>query len=441
MFAVESEVAEKIANTLQARLTGEEQQALAVTPTRSDAAYDAYLRGLAYERLAAVAPEIFETAIGFYNEAVRLDPQFAVAWAHLAMVQSAMYHFGFDHTPMRLEAMKRAAETAMKLQPNLGESLLAWGFYQYRGTQDYFAADKAFDDARQRLPNDAWTVECGSFVKRRQGKWDQAITLLEKVMQLDPRNAQVHSELGYTLLFTRNFKRAREVAAHGLAIAPDDATLTALTATVSQAEGDLDGADRALASQPLQPGNPTVFTTQMTQLLFRRNFGQAISALSAALQFPDNSLGGQLGEYYVILSLAQHASGDEAGARATCEQGIAYLDQIRATNADTWFVSACFGLLRAGLGDEAGAMREGEHSFALTGPDVSARPDVEEAITRMNARLGRVDAAMNVVPRLLHESYQKSFFGAVLTPALLRLDPAFDSLGNDPRFQELCATP
>ncbi|MFL6569422.1 MAG: tetratricopeptide repeat protein, partial [Chthoniobacterales bacterium] len=335
MFAVESEVAEKIANTLQARLTGEEQQALAVTPTRSDAAYDAYLRGLAYERLAAVAPEIFETAIGFYNEAVRLDPQFAVAWAHLAMVQSAMYHFGFDHTPMRLEAMKRAAETAMKLQPNLGESLLAWGFYQYRGTQDYFAADKAFDDARQRLPNDAWTVECGSFVKRRQGKWDQAIALLEKVMQLDPRNAQLHSELRYT---------------------------------ISQAEGDLDGADRALASQPLQPGNPTVFTTQMTQLLFRRNFGQAISALSAALQFPDNSLGGQLGEYYVILSLAQHASGDEAGARATCEQGIAYLDQIRATNADTWFVSACFGLLRAGLGDEAGAMREGEHSFALTAP-------------------------------------------------------------------------
>jgi tetratricopeptide (TPR) repeat protein len=175
----------------------------------------------------------------------------------------------------------------------------------------------------------------------------------------------------------------------------------------------------------------------MSQLLFERQFQPAIAALSATLQNPDASLGGQIGEYYVILSRAQRASGDEPGARATSEKGIAFLEAMRAKGADTWFLSGCLGLLHAELGDEAAALREGRHALDLTGPDISAKPDVEEAIARMNAALGRADAAIEPLPRLLQASYQKSFFGAVLTPALLRIDPAWDRLRADPRFRQL----
>lgn len=277
-------------------------------------------------------------------------------------------------------------------------------------------------------------------MKRRQGKWEAAIALLDKVVELDPRNAQVHSELGYTLLFTRNFKRSREVALHGLTISPNDSTLTALMTTICQAEGDLPGADRAISALQLQPGNPTVFTTQTTQMLFQRRYQPLIEMLAAALRFPDVSLGGQLGEYYVILAQAQRSAGDAAGARKTCESGVTYLEGLRANGADTWFLSAALGLLRAGLGDEAGAMRDGQHARDLTGPDISAKPDVEEAIARMNAILGRRDAAIEALPALLQASYQKSFFGSVLTPALLREDPVWDLLRDDPRFQTLAQT-
>ncbi|HEX8281013.1 MAG TPA: hypothetical protein VF551_06530, partial [Chthoniobacterales bacterium] len=437
LFGVESEVAEKIASALQARLTGEEHQALAVTPTKSVAAYDYFLRGLAYERTAAVAPDTFQNAVRAYEQAVEADPNFAVAWAHMAVMHSAMYHFGFDHTPGRLASMQRAAETAMRLQPNLAEAHLAWGFYQYRGTQDYPAAEKAFDEARQRSPSDPAALSASAFVKRRQAKWNEALALLEKVAQLDPRNAQLHSEWGYSLLFTRHFAQARQVAERGLSIAPNDSTLCSLLATIAQGEGDLARARRAIASLPLESTNATVFTTQMSQLLFERQFAQVIAALSATLQFPDASLGGQIGEYYVILSRAQRAAGDELGARATCDNGIRFLEEMRANRADTWFLSGCLGLLHAGRGDAAAALREGEHALSLTGPDVSAKPDVEEAIARMNAELGRADAAIDALPRLLQASYQKSFFGAVLTPALLKIDPAWDRLRSDPRFLKL----
>ena len=440
LFGVESEVAEKIAASLKAELTGEEHRALAIKPTINPAAYDAFLRGLAYERTAAVEPDTFQNAVRFYNEAVKADPAFAVAWAHLAAMHSDMYHFGFDHTPARLAAMKAAAETAMRLQPNLGESHSAWGFYLYRGVKDYAAAEQAFQRAHELLPNDAWSLSAVAFVNRRQGKWEEALRILEKVAQLDPRNAQLHSEWGYTLLFTRHFARAREVAERGLAIAPGDSTLSALNATIHQAEGDLAGAERALASLSLQPTNTTVFNTQMSQLLMQRRFAPAITALSTALQFPDVSLGDQIGEFYVMLSLARRATNDEAAARETCTKGIAFLEGKRAEGADTWYLSACLGLLKAHLGDEAGALREGEHALVLTGPVVSAKPDVEEAIARMNARLGRTDAALNQLPRLLKASYQKSFYGSVLTPALLRIDPAWDNLRADPRFQKLAET-
>jgi tetratricopeptide (TPR) repeat protein len=134
IFRVETDVATAIAEALQAKLTGSEQEALAVKPTDNTQAYDTYLHGLAFEaRAVATSPDDYQNAARFYEEAVRRDPAFALAWAHLSIMYSFMYHVGFDHTPERLAAMQRTAETAKQLQPNLGETYLALANYQYRG--------------------------------------------------------------------------------------------------------------------------------------------------------------------------------------------------------------------------------------------------------------------------------------------------------------------
>lgn len=437
MFGVESEVAEKIAKSLNARLSGKEQDALAFKPTTNPLAYDAFLRGLAYERRPAVAPDTYENAVRFYDQAVAADPNFAVAWAHLAVMHSSMYHFGFDHTPARLAAMQRAAETASRLQYDLGETHLAWGFYQYRGARDYDAAAAAFRRAHERLPNNAQVLQAISFVTRRQGKWQEVLSLMEKVAELDPRNAQVHAEWAYTLIYVRQFERARQIADRAFSIAPNDPALSALSATIYQADGNLPAARQALAAVPLDAGNTTVFNAQMTQLLFERQFEPAINGLTAALREPDRSLGDQIGEYRVLLALAQRAGRDEAASRATCARGIEQLEEMRKRGVETWYLAACLGLLRAGIGDEAGAMREADQALVLTGPDVSSKPEIEEARARMFAQLGRAPAAVSALERLLSAWYQKSFYGSTITPALLRIDPAWDPIRGDPKFEKL----
>src|SRR6185436_4590828 len=130
IFAVESEMAKAIADALQAKLTGGEQQALAAKPTNNSEAYDAYLRGLALETRAS-SPTDSEKVAGFYEQSVQLDPTFALAWARLSRANSQVYFGGLDSTPARRDAAERAFNTAQKLQPNSPETLLAQAYYQY----------------------------------------------------------------------------------------------------------------------------------------------------------------------------------------------------------------------------------------------------------------------------------------------------------------------
>jgi tetratricopeptide (TPR) repeat protein len=131
IFGVESEIAKAIADALQAKLTGGEQRALAVKPTNNSEAYDAYLRGLAFEARTSITPDDFEKAVRFYERSVQLDPAFALAWARLSRANAHMYFGGLDRTPARRDAAERALNTAKKLQPNSPETLLAQAYYEY----------------------------------------------------------------------------------------------------------------------------------------------------------------------------------------------------------------------------------------------------------------------------------------------------------------------
>jgi len=260
IFRVETDVATAIAEALQAKLTGGEQEALAVKPTDNTQAYDAYLHGLAFEaRSVATSPDDYQNAARFYEEAVRRDPAFALAWAHLSIMYSFMYHVSFDHTPERLAAMQRTAETAKQLQPNLGETYLALANYQYRGRRDYDAALKAFERARALLPNNASILYGIGFVERRQCKWKEAISHFQQAELLDPHDLELFKNYAETYFCFRDFESARRIIDRGLSVVPDNADLIVDKALSYQAEGKLKEADESLQQLPLQPGNNTVF--------------------------------------------------------------------------------------------------------------------------------------------------------------------------------------
>ena len=195
IFGVESEIAKRIAESLQAKLTGREEQALAVKPTNNPEAYDAYLRGLAFEaRSCSTSATPSWEAIGFYERAVQLDPNFAIAWARLSRADALLYIARDDShglSPLGRDAAKRALENAQRLEPNSPETLLALGYYQYRVLRDYGAAKTTFDRVSKMLPGSSEVPYALGRVARREGHWDQSIAYFEQALALDPRNVEL----------------------------------------------------------------------------------------------------------------------------------------------------------------------------------------------------------------------------------------------------------
>jgi len=191
VFAVEVEVAQKVASALHAKLTGAEEQELAVKPTNNPDAYDAYLRGLAFDAHSSYSADATKAAIDSYERAVQLDPNFALAWARLSRAHANMYFRNGDATVIRRDAAKRSLENAQKLQPNSGETRLALGYYQYWVLRDYPLAKSTFELVRQTLPGDSEVLQALGAVTRREGNWDESVSYWQQALALDPRNAEL----------------------------------------------------------------------------------------------------------------------------------------------------------------------------------------------------------------------------------------------------------
>jgi TolB-like protein len=441
ILGVESEVAGKIAESLRVKLSSSEQRTLEAKPTDNAGAYDAYLRGLEYERRSALSPETFQNASRFYREAVQFDPNFALAWAHLAIRDSDVYFEGFDRTSTRLTEAQEAAEKARKLQPDLGEGYLAEGFYNYDCLRDYPAARRAFSEARRRLPNNSDVIIALTYVDRREGRWQEALAHQAEATKLDPRNAQSFFNSGLTYLWLGNFSEARAMLERGLLLTPDDAELAATKAASYQAEGNLNAAQKVLDTVQLQPDDNTVFDTQMLQLLFERRYKPAIEALNLALSNPAPALGESIADYYVLLGLAQERSGDTAGAHATYAEGRAKAETLLKNQARSTFLSADLALLYAGLRDKPAALRETQELARLSANDAVTAPAAVEVRAQVYAQFGDADAVVAALPALLRAPCAGFLTNAPLTAGLLRLDPMWDPVRNDPRFQKLAVSP
>jgi TolB-like protein/Flp pilus assembly protein TadD len=250
IFSVESEVAKAIADQLQAKLTGQEERVIAFKPTDNPEAYEAYLRGLAYNLKPFTTPN-YLGAQKYLKEAVRLDPKFALAWALLSYVDARGYITQSVQPTVALrEEARQAAKTALTLQPNLGEAVVAKGAYHYSCLKDYDTAVRYFEQARQLLPNSSQIPESLAYVTRRRGQFDKSESYFNEAERLDPRNVNLLSQHALSYKVLRRFPDALRKLDQVLDITPDDVDILATKAAIAQAEGDLPRAAAILAPTP-----------------------------------------------------------------------------------------------------------------------------------------------------------------------------------------------
>ncbi len=283
VFGVEGEVASTIADQLNAKLSGTEQKAVTEKPTQNTAAYDAYLRGLAIEH-TQYSYDSYQQAARDYAEAVQLDPNFAFAWARLAVLRSFLYFNAVDPNTNTAGAVKEAADRAMALAPEAGESWIAQGAYRYRVLRDFAGAVTAYKQAQIRLPNNSYLLQNLAFVQRRLGLWQEAEATFKKALELDPRDFQLLGSLGgefYTYL--RRFDDARAAMDRALQISPDSASVRASKAVTFQNEGRLNEAAQELARIPADTTDDFVVAPRINQAIYERNFDSAISIIERKL--------------------------------------------------------------------------------------------------------------------------------------------------------------
>ena len=430
IFSVESDVAKAIADKLRAKLTGREEQVIAGKPTDNPEAYDAYLRGLAY---ALKAVPTAANAIGaqkYLKEAVRLDPKFALSWALLSFVEARSYLSQiFQPTVSLREEARQAAETALSLHPDLGEALLAKGYYQYACLRDYETAKRYFERARQSLPNSSRVPELLAYVARREGQWNQSELYFNEAENLDPLNANLLIQRSFSYIFLRRFPEALRKLDQVLSITPNDLNTLVYKAALAQAEGDLARASVILA--PLHPDaqDARALETQVYQAMLERQTGQIIPRLNQIISTSDPSLGYVNSELRLWLGWAQEVAGDRAAALETWQHARTELESFVKEQPDNYILLGDLALVNAALGNKEVAFDLANKAAAAipNAKDAVAGPGTNEILARVAARFKENDAAIAAIEKLIATPYENPFApGVPLTPALLRLDPAFD---------------
>ena len=435
VFAIQTDLAQKVARELQAKLSPAEKAQMTRKPTENTEAYLAFVEA---HTLHAHLEEIdqLKKAEKLYDRALQLDPNFALAAAEFSRLESWLYHT-YDPLTARKEKARSLAERALALQSDLPEGHLALGFSYYYGDRNYERAMQEFQEAERGFPNNSDVHLAMGAIQRRQGKWAESNANLAKAAELSPNETWPLQNLAINYGAQRDFKAARETIDRALKLAPESLTLWSMKAQLEFAEdGTFNVADRAaeyMASHQIPGTKRAWLECALAQtLLLERRYTEA---LQKAERVDDAALEDEPDGFtmkYGVIGIARTMLHDDAGAKEALLKAKERVEKEVREAPDDFKRHSKLALILAWLGEKDAAVAEAKRATELLPESVDAfdGPSATETLAEVYAAVGESDKAIDLLEGLLARP-------SPVTPALLRMSPVWDSLRTHPRFIEL----
>lgn len=433
VFAIQSELAQEIAAELKAKLSPDEQQRIEQKPTENGEAYLLYLQAHEIFNRPDRKHDDVARAEELYEKAIALDPTFALAYARLSQLESWSY-YAIEASPARMQKARAAAEKARQLQPDLAETHLAVGLVAYYVNRDYEGALRELAMAREDLPNDAVVLRIIAAIQRRQGRWEDSLATYQKAAAVDPKDPILLENMAWNYLALRRYPEAAKAFDRAVEASPDTFTIQNMRARVDFEErGDLERMRTLLANTPeTTDPNGTITLARYNLGLYERDFPRLLATLQRS---PAQTSRGETsapiprsfleGNVYALMK-------DETNARTRYEKAREIVEAKVRENPDDAPRHALLGLIYAGLGRCDEAKAEGKRAVDLLpeSKDAFDGPIMQVSRARISLRCGDAETALAILAHSLDTP-------SGISVHELRMDPTWDALRADPRYQKM----